>query len=595
MSKASVQDPRGEYLRRATARRAAAAQLERLDLRIGIFRLTVFISALVIAWLAFRSALLSCLWLALPLLGFLILLSMHERVRRAHRRMDRAAAFYDRGVARLDNHWAGTGETGERFNNKSHAYAEDLDLFGKGSLYELLCTARTRAGEETLASWLKSSAAPEVIQARQTAVEELRGRLDLREDLATLGPDAVAGVNPGALAAWGNEPSLLDSPRVPIAAAVLAFSAVAALAMWLAYDVRIEIFLGLFLTEMVIAYCLRKKIRHVLEAVEHPGQDLALFSQVLHRLEQQRFTAPRLEELRSGLDVEGLPPSRLIARLDLFINLQKQLFAPIAALLLWNIQMAFAIENWRKRSGPSVGRWLEVVGEIEALCALAGYAYEHPDDPFPEIEANGTCFEGNGLGHPLLSEGACIRNDVKLSGDLRVLVVSGSNMSGKSTLLRTVGANAVLALAGAPVRASQLKISPVAVGASIQRRDSLIDGTSRFYAEVTRLKQLLDITNGQRTLLFLLDELLHGTNSHDRRIGAEALAIDLVRRGAIGMLTTHDLALAHIVESLAPRAANVHFEDFVKDGKLVFDYRLRPGVVQGSNALEIMRFVGLHV
>ena len=232
---------------------------------------------------------------------------------------------------------------------------------------------------------------------------------------------------------------------------------------------------------------------------------------------------------------------------------------------------------------------------MEALSSLAGYAYEHPKDPFPEIAAHGPCFEGEGLAHPFLSESTCVRNDVKLCPELRVLVVSGSNMSGKSTLLRTIGTNAVLALAGAPVRARRLRLTPLAVGTSIQRRDSLQEGVSRFYAEITRLRQLVDLTAGPLPLLFLLDELLHGTNSHDRKIGAEAIVADLVRRGAIGLLTTHDLALANIPEVLGPHAENVHFEDFLENGRLAFDYRMRSGVVRKSNALELMRSVGLKI
>ena len=271
------------------------------------------------------------------------------------------------------------------------------------------------------------------------------------------------------------------------------------------------------------------------------------------------------------------------------------LLSTLYSLLLWSTQFAIAIENWRRISGPAVGRWLAAVGEFEALCALSGYGYEHPADPFPELVEQGICFEGEGLGHPLLPVDLCVRNDVRLGGELRVLLVSGSNMSGKSTLLRTVGTNAVLAFAGAPVRAAGLRLSPLSVGASIRIVDSLQDGSSRFYAEITRLRQLVDMTKGAFPLLFLLDELLHGTNSHDRRIGAEAVVRGLVDRGAVGLFTTHDLALAEIAEALGPRAANVHFQDHLEDGKIVFDYVMRPGIVRKSNALELMRSVGLEV
>jgi DNA mismatch repair ATPase MutS len=267
----------------------------------------------------------------------------------------------------------------------------------------------------------------------------------------------------------------------------------------------------------------------------------------------------------------------------------------VGPLMLWTEQLAFAIEAWRRVSGPALRRWLDAVGEIEALCCLGAYAWEHPADVFPEFAAGGACFEGEEMAHPLLDRSRAVRNSVALGGDLRVLIVSGSNMSGKSTLLRTLGINTVLAQAGAPVCARRLRLSRLALGASIRTMDSLHDGTSRFYAEIKRLHQIMELTAGPLAVLFLLDELLHGTNSHDRKIGAEAIVRGLVERGAIGLVTTHDLALAQVVEALATRAANVHFEDQFENGRMTFDYRLHAGVVEKSNALELMRSVGLEV
>jgi DNA mismatch repair ATPase MutS len=264
--------------------------------------------------------------------------------------------------------------------------------------------------------------------------------------------------------------------------------------------------------------------------------------------------------------------------------------------MLWPLQFAIAIEGWRERSGAAVPRWMAAVGEFEALGSLAGHSYERPEDIFPELADGAVCFEGEGLGHPLLPASRSVRTDLRLSDEReRVLIVSGSNMSGKSTLLRTVGTNTALALAGAPVRARSLRLAPLQIGASIRVQDSLQAGASRFYAEITRLRQIVELTEGALPVLFLLDEILHGTNSHDRRIGAEGVVRGLLERRAVGLITTHDLALARIAEDLAPRAANVHFEDHLEDGKMTFDYLLRPGTVQRSNALELMRSVGLKV
>jgi len=282
--------------------------------------------------------------------------------------------------------------------------------------------------------------------------------------------------------------------------------------------------------------------------------------------------------------------------LELLDSTRNLYFAPLAALLLWTTQLAFALEAWRRTTGPSIRGWLEAVAQFEALASLGTYAAENPDDPFPDVAEPGPLFDGEALGHPLLPKMTCVRNDLRLGGELRVLVVSGSNMSGKSTLLRTVGVNAVLALAGAPVRARRLSVSPLTVGATLRVQDSLQAGVSRFMAEVQRVRQLVELARGQRPLLFLLDELFAGTNSHDRRLGAEAVIRTLVELGAVGLITTHDLALTHIVDLLGGKAVNVHFEDdFKEGGGVTFDYRMRPGVVQRSNALALMRSVGLEV
>jgi DNA mismatch repair ATPase MutS len=278
---------------------------------------------------------------------------------------------------------------------------------------------------------------------------------------------------------------------------------------------------------------------------------------------------------------------------DLLAARGSPIFAPLAALLLWGTQLALAIEAWRARHGADLAEWLAAIGEVEALLALASYAYEHPADPFAELQAGPACFEATALAHPLLSPERAVPNDVRLGAAERVLIISGSNMSGKSTLLRAVAVNTVLAGAGAPVRAARLCLSPLALGAAIRVEDSLRAGVSRFQAEITRLQQIVTLADGPRPLLFLADEILSGTNSRDRRAGTEAIVRRLVARGAIGLVTTHDLSLAELADTLGPGVANVHFEDHIQDGRMTFDYRVRPGVVQRSNALDLMRSVGL--
>jgi hypothetical protein len=568
---------------------------------VGNARLAVFFLGVAVAAAAFGGNYLSPWWLVVPVAGFVVLLFVHESVTRAWFRAGRAVSFYERALARLEDRWRGTGQPGDRFRDENHPYAADLDLFGVGSLFELLCTAKTRTGEDTLAAWLRAPAGAEEVRARQAAVAELRPRLDLREDLALLGADVPEGVDFGAVARWGAEPPALVSVWPRLLALALGVIALGTLAGWgLEGWPPLSIFVLAVLGELLFAWRMMGRVGTVLKTVEGRARDLALLASVLARLEREDFQSPRLRELRAALDAGGgLRPSQAIARLSSLVDVlnwrRNQLFAPFAYLFLWGTQVAYAIENWRRRSGAAIAHWLEAVGQFEALCALAGYAWENASDPFPEILDGPACYDGEELGHPLIPRSRCVTNDLHLCGELRVLVVSGSNMSGKSTFLRTVGVNAVLALAGAPVRAKHLRLTPLAVGATLRIEDSLQAGRSRFQAELLRVRQVVDLTRGPLPLLFLFDEIFHGTNSHDRRLGAEAVVRGLVKAGALGLVTTHDLSLTHVVEHLGPKAANVHFEDRLENGVMTFDYRMRPGVVRHSNALALMRAVGLEV
>jgi hypothetical protein len=600
-------NPLAEYQARLEDRRRASQRLDRQFRRIGNARLVAGFAAVVVAFFVFGEVWISFWWLLLPLAVFAALVIVHARVVERMERSKRAIQFYERGVARLeDRHpevqWTGSGESGERFRDPAHVYAEDLDLFGKGSLFELLSTARTRAGEDTLARWLLGPASQDEVSARHLAVQELRSLLDLREDLAALGATVRSSLDPDAASAWGEAPEVRFPAGARYIAPLFGAAMVISFGLYMANIFTRTPFLGVLFLEMGYAFfVLGPQTSCVSDAVDSPSRDLALLAELLQRLENQAFRAPLLQQLHARLKIGSRQAAssqiahlgRLKARLDWQEN---KVFAPIANGLLWTAQVAMAIERWRKVSGRHIREWIDTVGEFEALCSLAGYSYEHPADVFPELaDIPGSCFEADAIAHPLMPEAHSTRNNVKLGGETRLWIVSGSNMSGKSTLLRTIGINTVLAWAGAPVRATRLKISPLTLGASIRILDSLQDGRSRFYAEITRLREIVALTNGPRPVLFLLDELLSGTNSHDRQIGASAIVRALIERGAMGLITTHDLALAHIADELPGRAANVHFADTLENGQLHFDYRLQPGVVQRSNALDLMRSVGLEV
>ena len=596
--------PGDEYGARLAARRAVHDALSRRDARFSTARLIVFGGAVALAiacwwgWVPFP-------WLILPVTVFAVLIQRHDGVIRARVAAARAIHFYERGLARIEDRWAGTGEAGDRFRDDRHLYANDLDIFGRGSLFELLSLARTRAGEETLAAWLARPAAPAELGARRDAVAEMAPAVDLREALSLAGSEVAAGVDSHGLMSWAEADPILSGTWRRLTAAVLTAAILAAALYWGATGDSTA-FVTVVIIEIFFSIPQRRGVQRALHAAEAPARDLDVLAHVLGHLERHTFTAARLTDLRRSLDTPaataarpGIPASRAIAQLHWLVELHdwqhNQIFAPIGAVLLWGTHLAWAIEAWRRVHGRHVRAWLATVGEFEALSSLSAYRFEHPADVWAETADGLPVFDGTDVGHPLIPAAKMVRNDVHLDGATRLLVVSGSNMSGKSTLLRTVGINAVLALAGAPVRATRLRITPLAIGATLRIQDSLQEGRSRFYAEITRIRELADLARGPVPLLFLLDELFHGTNSHDRLIGATGVLGSLLDRGAIGLITTHDLALTAIADRLSPRAANVHFDDRFDGGEIVFDFRMKPGPVTRSNALALMRSVGLDI
>ena len=567
---------------------------------LGNWRLITGLIAVAVAGFSIGVAWISVWWLVLPGIAFIALAAALSRVEASMDAAARAVAYYDRALARVENRWVGTGQQGDKFRDPKHLYADDLDVFGRGSLFELLCTSRTGAGERILASWLLAPGELTQVVERQAAVEELRPRIDLREDLATMGEEVRAAADDYALKQWGERPRIRFFPGARWIAPLLAAGFIVTFVLFITDTASIVPLLSVIVVQMAFSIFIRSSVHQVTASIETPARELEILALLLKRLERESFSSPALARLRNSLEAEGTPASQHINRLTRLVyhfdSARNQFFGIIAAPLLWTAQFAMAIEHWRSRCGPHIGDWTAAVGEFEALSSLACFAYERPATVLPELtDSSGKLYEAEALAHPLIPPGEAVANDVSLSEHMRLWIVSGSNMSGKSTLLRAIGLSAVLAWAGAPVCAKRLRVSRFSIGASLRTNDSLADHRSRFYAEISRLREIVDLARAGKPTLYLLDELLSGTNSHDRRIGAEALIRGLVERGAIGLVTTHDLALAEIVPTLGGLAANVHFEDHLEGGEIRFDYHLREGVVTRSNALALMRAVGLEV
>jgi len=592
--------PSAEYATRRNARMSVRAECERVHLRIGNLKLLVIAAGLALAWFSLIRGDASGYWLLIPVAAYLALALWHELTLRARARAERAAAFYERGLARIEDRWSGSGATGERFRDAKHVYADDLDLFGNGGLFQLLSSAQTPMGEQRLADWLLRASPVTDIRERQSIVNELRESLDLRENTALLEAGLVGAVDPNALVAWAGAEPKLANPWLRMFVATLALLQIAVTILWIANGVYLPFFVVLAVNIGVYAL-LRKSAEKAVAGIGCNEEGLLIFSKILGQIEASQFTSEKLirfqRELRKGPRCASRAINGL-AHIVNWIDARDSLLMKVIELpLLYTVQVGLAADSWRKREGRRTQFCVDAVAEFEALLSLSAYAYEHPQDSFPEFTTGESCayFVGKELGHPLIPAARCIRNSVHLGSDTRVLLVSGSNMSGKSTLLRTVGVNFVLAMAGAPVRAQSLKLSWTALGTRIRSIDSLQESRSNFYTEILRIREVVALAEKGTPLLFLFDELLEGTNSHDRQIGSEGLLRTLLACGAIGIVTTHDLALTRIGTTLDGNIRNVHFEDQIVNGEMTFDYKLRDGIVPKSNALDLMRWIGLRV
>ncbi len=576
--------PAEELRARYGARRALAYKYGRRA-RLVILTKRVYLAS-IIGYAVFDPTVAAVLLpMAISLLP-VVLVQHYFAVRWARNR--RSTSYYARALERLGLHWVERGDQGQRYAKKDHSYASDLDLFGRGSLFQLLCVPSTAQGRDTLARWLTSPADASTIVRRQDAVRELRDQLDTREEL-----DAAGARNPPVDTA-----SLVASSQArPIVSNRWSrFMLTVAAWLWLVmFAIGLErggacwtIFLWGLLIQTIGYVVLRRRILDVASRGYQIGSSLIAMSDYARVVGAASWNGSLAREL---VDTIRQPPRPM----HRFVAAAVGLLAQLPAAYFLAVQLVPTMESRLLKRLRHLPTFWNAIGQCEVLAAFAAHAYQHPSDCFPELVEPGPCFDAKQLGHPLIAERGSVANDVKLDAHLQLLMVSGSNMSGKSTLLRTVGTNAALALAGATVRAHSLRISPLTIGTAMRFQDSLEEGASYFYSVLSRLRSVLDLLDEDRPLLFLLDEILQGTNSHDRLAGAEAVVHKLLRSGAIGLVTTHDLELTQVADHLSPAAANVHFVDTVIDGQLHFDYRMHEGVVQSSNAIRLMRDMGLDV
>jgi hypothetical protein len=593
-----VRAPFDEYAARKRDRETAAAARERIHIHLGNAKVAIFVGTVIYGGAMLGN--LSSNWISALAVSFVVLSIWHEFVMRALAKAKAAVTYYADGQARIDDRWMRDEPSGDRFRDRNHPYADDLDIFGPRSLFQLVSSCRTPMGEERLASWLLRPSPIGEIRERQARVAALRARIDLRERIAVVNAGRRRAIHPERLIAWSEQTSTLPPLRFLVVAMAAAF--IAALVNYL--NGGSGLLLALVpVVNLALMGWLAKRANAIAESLAAATESAALdlFANVIGEIERETFDEPAMAALARRLKGDGgsIAASRGIARLARisdWADSRHNVFLRLSEIpLLFTLQLAYAADAWRRQHGARLREWVDTTGEMEALLSLAGYSYERPAYPFPEIlEGDAPLFEATEVAHPLLPSATAISNSLVL-GSPQILIVSGSNMSGKSTLMRTVGMNAVLALAGAPVRAERLRLTPLAIGTCLRHTDSLQEQRSGFYTEALRIRLICDLLDGPRPVLFLFDELLSGTNSKDRRVAAEGVVRTMLARRAIGMVTTHDLSLTEIAAIFPIQVKNVHLQDTVESGQMSFDYKLRDGVITHSNALELMRMIGLDV
>jgi ABC-type multidrug transport system fused ATPase/permease subunit len=597
---------RATYEQGRDARIRALALLEARSRALGVARLAIAIAACAlvggIVWARFGP----WSWAILGglVVGFTVLVFVHASVHEATQRAAAGLRFHKRGLARLTLAWDELPTASVRFTAPNHPFTGDLDVFGRASLMQLIDATETGLGETRLAQLLSLESRanwPHEVLARQEAVRDLAKRFAFREALATAGA-ALSDEKPDATAliAWAEERHASPSIAGWLAWIVPA-GALGAMAVGAIVGISTGVVAALSIGAIAAGFATGARFTPMLEAVSAGASSVTRWRAMLAAIEREPFDAPLLRRLSAKLPGEGPRASLEIGRLERIVSFadarRNEVFRfIIGPLLMWDAHCATALLRWRARTGSQLRGWLEALGEIEALASLAGFAFEHPDFAWPELSAE-PGLDARSLAHPLIDEGQRVGNDLRFASSGRALVITGSNMSGKSTMLRALGTNAVLAAAGAPVCAKALRLGPLRVATSMRIEDSLEQGISHFYAELRRLKRVIDLAReaGGAPVLFLLDEILHGTNSRERIIGACAVVEQLLSLGALGAISTHDLGITALERKLVGLVENAHFEEQVQGDAMTFDYVLRPGIVQSSNALRLMRAVGIQV
>ncbi|MDF2591247.1 MAG: mismatch repair protein MutS [Clostridia bacterium] len=570
------------------------------NLRLGVF--TAGICDAVFAYLTHSYIVSAAIFVALIVI-FLYLVINHERLIVRIKYSSLLLDINNSSLKRMNGEWNKFADAGEDFVNDSHNYSSDLDIFGKNSLFQWINTAKTFTGREKLRDLLSEVIGDSnAIKIRQEAINELAAMIGWRQRFLAEGMATTEKIhNPEELIKWGKESN--EFFRKPWVIAFIRICPIVTILLVTAGYImnKIPDYLpatALLIQFGLISYKVRERYR-MFGIFEKYNVDLRVYYKMLRLLEKRKFNSTLInnikDNIRNNTKQEAFKQvDKLSSIVDSISNRRNLFYIIFNTLTLWDFQSMIALERWKRESGHFLKDWFDNVGRIEAMASLAVIGFENPDFVIPKIyEGGDSAFETMGLGHPLIIENR-IHNDVAVDGNVKVLLITGSNMSGKSTLLRTTGINLVLAYAGAPVCATSFRTSIMSICTCMRIKDNLEENISSFYAELLKIKKIVSESQSGTRVFFLLDEIFRGTNSEDRHAGAKVLINKLSMTNSIGLVSTHDLELCDL-EQKNDKIVNYHFQEYYEDGKIHFDYKLRQGPSTTRNALHLMRLAGIDV
>ena len=502
-------------------------------------------------------------------------------------------------LERMENRYDNLDE-GSEFLNKDHPYAADLDVFGKKSLFQMLNRTTSPSGKLILSEWLLSTADRNTILSRQSAIEELSTNIDWRQDLQASGMHYVdKEENFKALLNWLHSTEKKIKPLTYIQAYALPVFSLTIAAMVIFMGINFYFLVGAMLLNGLVLKQYLGKVQEITSRTSNSVKTLKTYGYLIQHIEESQFNNDHLQNLKSVFVHDNFSASKSILQLQNilnYLNARSNMFYWIINLfLMFDIHLLIQVEKWKRTKHDDIDRWFNHIGEFEVLNSMAGYAYANPDFTYPEISEEPFEFKALALGHPLIYRGERVSNDFETNNQGTVMIITGSNMSGKSTFLRSIGVNMVLALAGAPVCAQKMSTSIMQVFTSMRTEDNLEEHVSSFYAELQRIQMLLKLLeSGERPILYMLDEILKGTNSKDRNAGAEALVRQISLTGSMGLVSTHDLKLGDLADELK-NVHNYSFNSTIEGDEIIFDYKISDGLCHSFNASKLMEKMGIKM